>query len=549
MARMIPELSEQEIIDAHGSRAEAQVYAALRDGLPKRVTVLYSMMWADKVGKGAAVNGEADFVVIDPGRGLLVLEVKGGTIEVSSSGRWFTRVEGNLIEIKNPFRQGVDSKNVLKRAILDAVGDSGPGLVFGNGVIFPDMLAPLGNLGLDAPAQITVIGSQLENINDSLGKVFDYWSDGNPVKIDQSEIDRIVDLIFPRKVLVPPLGTAVREAESKIVSLTDRQMAILSLLGAHHRVCIEGPAGTGKTVIAFEKAKQLAASGNRTLFTCFNKRLANNLAMSTEGTPNLSVWTFHDTCWRFAEQAGLKLAPKGSNLSAEFFDATLPDMMLKALDLLPEKRFDAIVVDEAQDLKAEWWDLLELLLADLDNSWLWAFRDPQQALYDRDAALPEGMLSFPLVDNVRNASLIHNEAARYVADAGTCKVTDPGEVKFVFAPDKRAVRVALGKELQRLISTEHVKRDDVVVLTASSIIRSSVAGFPQVGSFKLRAHDADSDGIEVETVFRFKGLERPVVILIDVDGETDDALRYVGMTRARAVLVIIGKELKPKRRE
>lgn len=541
MARMIPELSEQEIIGTQGSSAEARVYAALRDGLPKRITVLYSVPWTDKIGKRAAYNGESDFVVIDPDRGLLVLEVKGGTVEVSTGGRWFTRVAGNLTGITNPFTQGVTSENVLKRAVLEVLGDSGNSLVFGHGVVLPDMLAGPGNLGLDAPSEIIVVGSHLDNLGDSVRAVFDFWSHGSFVKTEQSDVDRIVDHIFPQKVLAPPLGTMVRDAESKIITLTYRQMAILSFVGAHRRVCIEGPAGTGKTVIAFEKARQLAASGNRTLFTCFNKRLANTLASLAEGTPNLSVRTFHDTCWWLAELAGLKLPSKGSNLSAEFFDATLLDMMLKALDLLPGERFDAIVADEAQDLKSEWWDLLELLMADSETGWLWAFRDPQQALYQRDATLPAGMLSFPLVENIRNASLIHDEAARYVADAGTCRVTEPGEVKFVHAPDKRAVRVALGKELHRLINVEQVNRDDVVVLTSTALTKSSVANLPQVGSFKLRASDVEGDGIEVETIWRFKGLERPVVIMLDVDESTTAALRYVGMTRARAVLVMIGK--------
>jgi ATP-dependent exoDNAse (exonuclease V) alpha subunit len=52
----------------------------------------------------------------------------------------------------------------------------------------------------------------------------------------------------------------------------------------------------------------------------------------------------------------------------------------------------------------------------------------------------------------------------------------------------------------------------------------------------------------VESVWRFKGLERPAVIVTDLSESTDDALRYVAMTRARSVLVVVGDESAIRRR-
>ena len=103
---MIPDLTEEQIIAEHDSEAEARVYAALHEGLPADLTVLYSVPWIDTSGKSAR-DGEADFVVIDPSRGILVLEVKGGTTEIASGGRWSTRGRGGeIVPIANPFHQG-----------------------------------------------------------------------------------------------------------------------------------------------------------------------------------------------------------------------------------------------------------------------------------------------------------------------------------------------------------------------------------------------------------------------------------------------------------
>jgi ATP-dependent exoDNAse (exonuclease V) alpha subunit len=49
--------------------------------------------------------------------------------------------------------------------------------------------------------------------------------------------------------------------------------------------------------------------------------------------------------------------------------------------------------------------------------------------------------------------------------------------------------------------------------------------------------------VSVEFIWRFKGLDRPAVIIVGISKEMDDALKYVAMTRARRVLVLIGEKL------
>ena len=60
------------------------MWRALRDHLPKGWLAWHSLRLRD----GDNLDGEGDFVIAAPKRGLLVLEVKGGHVEVRD-GRWF----------------------------------------------------------------------------------------------------------------------------------------------------------------------------------------------------------------------------------------------------------------------------------------------------------------------------------------------------------------------------------------------------------------------------------------------------------------------------
>src|ERR1700733_1208695 len=96
MARFIPDVIPEDIV--HDS--ERVVYEALR-GLPAGFVVLHSFPslrpTRDLAGEPLR-EGEADFVILHPGRGLLVLEVKGGKPELM--GRTWSR---GGTQLRDPF--------------------------------------------------------------------------------------------------------------------------------------------------------------------------------------------------------------------------------------------------------------------------------------------------------------------------------------------------------------------------------------------------------------------------------------------------------------
>ena len=88
-----------------------------------------------------------------------------------------------------------------------------------------------------------------------------------------------------------------------------------------------------------------------------------------------------------------------------FWDEQLPEYLGQAVDRLGA-RFDALVVDEAQDFEESWWLPLQMLLRDPDQGVIYVFYDDNQAIYRRPGGLPDGLVSARLTENWRNTSPI-----------------------------------------------------------------------------------------------------------------------------------------------
>ena len=116
---------------------------------------------------------------------------------------------------------------------------------------------------------------------------------------------------------------------------------------------------------------------------------------------------------------------------------------------------------------------------------------------------------------------------------------------------------ALRKTLHRLIEEERVPPFRIAVLSGASAGASEVwrhrrfgnaclenaAIFDDGSSRGLAPEDVPDEPDEVlfESIRRFKGMEREVVVLVELptDGDRLDELLYVGLTRATTELVVI----------
>jgi hypothetical protein len=137
MAKMHP-----STLDSGTPTSETKVFEILRDDLPAHWTVLHArrIVVPAKGGK-RGVEGESDFLVIDPGRGILVLEVKGGQEVGSDRDGWYSvDFHGKRHTIKDPGKQAQSVMHRFRELLEERRGwPIGRGeRRLGFGVVFPD---------------------------------------------------------------------------------------------------------------------------------------------------------------------------------------------------------------------------------------------------------------------------------------------------------------------------------------------------------------------------------------------------------------------------
>lgn len=536
MARMFPERLPEQVESA----AERRLYQALEAQLDPSYTIIFSAKWLKKRPyAGGALPGEADFVIAHPERGVLVLEVKGGGIgRQSETDAWTSRDRhGRRREIRDPVEQAKNNFYDLRRKLSEAPTTAPYHYGGGYGVVFPDILLTGSPLGPDVPREIVIDANDMSELPRAVERLLRYWLRDGAQTPGRRGVQALVELLRPTWFVRTPLALSLRSEESAFNELTEEQFRLLDFLSGQNRALITGCAGSGKTFLAIEKARRLADEGFDTLLTCFNKGLASWMRESLAPLPpNLRVQHFHELAHDLARDAGLPYqAPEEGDLSA-YFNETLPELLLEATERL-ELRFDAIVVDEGQDFREEWWVPLMGLLAAPDEGIFYIFYDERQCIYTDEPSPPFAAAPFALTLNLRNTQAIHAQIAHHYDARVACKGPDCRPPTFVTTAD---VEGELDRQLRRLITDERIDVNDIIVLTAASERRSRWKQGRRIGGQSLSwTLPGGPRQVRVGTIHGFKGLERPVVILTEFDPDQQPQLALVAYSRAKSELIVI----------
>jgi len=591
MARMLP-----PTIGEDAPPGEHAVFAALRDA-PNTDdwVVLHSLEIAHHVSQ---VQGEADFVIVAPGYGVLVIEVKSHeSIEADGEGRW--RYGNRDWVTRSPFEQASGAQH----SIIEYLQSRGAGPVgypifhaawltqlsrdrFAKSIGWHEwQLLDAADLGADRVRGAII--RCLEKSSAHLGETIAGYRRvaGQP---DAEHTQRVVDLLIPRFVVELSAKELARRREREQAQFTGEQVRILDMVGANPRLLVEGPAGTGKTWVAAEAARRAAAAGQRTLVVVFNRLIEQRLVeLCGDG---VEVRRIHALMAQVVDrhagrnEAQRKLA--SGRVERDWYDVTLPEQALEAaLELGPQ--FDYLVVDEAQDVALDpYLDVLDaLLVGGLAKAALFVTGDfDHQGIYRRHAAasadgsageepapdpratvlrrLPN-LTHLTLRANVRTTP----EVARFVAEL----IGEPTLYTEHRRTDDDLVSVEqhryssmdeqqslLADAVERILSEPFTVRE-LVILSPYRADRSAVGTALSPGSVSPPSADArltsrlapvvngtgieDATRIRWGTIHEFKGLEAPAVILTDIDlsKEYHRDLLYVGASRATDRLVVLGQ--------
>lgn len=552
MARMMPAYCPED-----APPGEKSLHAALRSGEnTDGWIVLHSLGIADHVRQ---VEGEADFVVIVPEHGVLVIEVKShNTIDRLSDGRW--KLGHDKPTPRGPFQQASEAmhsiRDFLKRKHVDLRCIPVLSAVWFTQVRARTMLprSPewhdwqvLDSEDLRSGAVSAIRRTLAAGVTHLDAKVRDFSYGG--IGPDTATTDRIATLLRPKFEAATVPADLRRRRQTQLLTFIEEQYLALDSMEDNRAVLFTGPAGSGKTLLATEAAKREVAKGGTGRLLCFNRLLGQRLANELGDVKHLNVGTLHQELLRIA-----RVSPR-RDAKPDFWDRELPDLALEALLNGAEPPSDFLIVDELQDIaRTPFFDVLDMMVSGgLDGGRLLLFGDfERQAIFD----VPDGrsllrqrapqLTTRRLTENCRNLPRIGYQV-------NLLSELDPGFQRFRRQDDgvdPTLVPYAAGTDQSPiLVQAVHNLRndgfglDEIVVLSplrgGSTAETTSDPWLRQV----LRPADGTpgrAGELRYSTIHAFKGLEAPAVILTDLDrGATPNfvSLLYVGLTRATDRLV------------
>ena len=567
MARMIPARIDDSVV----SSAERRVFDLLdTDPDTSEWTVLHSLGLARR---RTGPYGEIDFVLLMPGEGILCLEIKGGRVSCDN-GVWRTLDRhGNLAVLKkSPFMQARESMFALRSSIVEhfGQGSSESNCPIGFAVVFPDVVCPPATPEFERSDVIdthdlrrSISTSLTRVITNRLREFQPHTGERYPTR---SQLKKILNYLRPDFDLVVARSVSVGRTEAKLMSLTEEQYDRLDELEDNPRCLFEGAAGTGKTLLALEYARRACNTGERVLFVCFNRLLGNWLRQQTHGT-EISAGTWYEILKGIISGSSVKeefLADEQKALDSDsletLFDDIYPFYGELALEEL-DTPFDVLVMDEAQDLSNQvTFDLINRAIRGGLAGGTWAiFGDfTRQALYGNELGAIADLSEYSdhfvrakLTLNCRNTRRIAEETA-IVGGFNTPPFKFGQEVgmpvEHRYWRTRSGLVTTLRETIRRLIS-DGLRIDDVMILSPRRLENSALAAVDQICDAPIvdcsRSLDAPKGCIRYSTIHSFKGLESQVVIVVDIDEVEDErakSLLYVGMSRARSLLILMIQE-------
>jgi len=479
---------------------------------------------------------EIDVILVHPTHGVYVVEVKGGRISMVE-GVWHSY--GKPMD-KNPVEQIRNAKYALRKRLRTQHIDL-KHFPLHHIVAFPDIADfPAEGAGPDCPRELVFTGTELDSPGQFLTALESSKAAPTP--------DKVVALL---KALRPDI-TDADVAHGRFDTTSQRLRGVASdrlgpVIGLDEnlRVYLRGAAGTGKTFVAGRWVWRAVNRGDDTMYVCFNKPLADEMtrvlvndAEYPDGSTPPLVDTFHGILMNLLGDDA-PAVPEGAG--ALWWSETLPALFAERLPTL-SRRFDTVVIDEAQDFPDHWRSLVERLLRDPATSRLYMMADSKQAIYVSDWQPPSGVTTLELTVNVRNsrqvASLLEG-----IGGAETSRSAPVGpKVTMHSVGGRRECVKAVKAEIEHVTGTLGIPPSQIIIITTHVADRDAIIEGASGDIRITRWEDRDEESIGCETVHRTKGLERHAVIYVDMDDDPSETLAYVGMSRSAGYLAVIGKE-------
>ena len=487
---------------------------------------------------------EVDLVALMPDSGIVTVEVKGSHVWYDAHQGWLIQRDGQPQRI-DPVGQARDACYALRNYVeADPRWGSRGRLRWGHHIVLPRTQLHDGFATPDCPRWQVSGANDLEALGQRLWDTTSLYrrDAGLPTSDD---INLVCEILSGRNQPVRDLVAIADDRQALADRLTMEQSNLLNVTRLLNRVEIRGGAGSGKTVLAMRQAKDLASgrgggARQRVGVVCYSYGLAEylrrELLVGSRGKRPAFVGTFED----LGRSWGVPIT--GDRQDSRFWEMELPARMAEAaLSLDDGARFDAIIIDEAQDFADDWWTPLLNSLRDEQVGGLYAYSDENQRVFARFGRPPVAMVPLLLDHNLRNTRQIGESFVPLAPTSMELRGGDGPEVSFVPARVSEALEVA-DEQVEALLE-EGWRPKDIALITMGARHPVQAERQQTMGFAGYWDDFWSNDDIFYGHVLGFKGMERRAVVLcVNEDGTRDRGRErlYVGLSRATDRLVVVG---------
>jgi hypothetical protein len=514
-----------------------------------------------------------DFIVLHPGRGILVLEVKDWKLDTirQIDSKTVELLTGHGVKhVPNPLEQArayaleINQLLEVDPLLVEQENPRYKGrLIFpwGYGVVLTNITREQfeqAQLDQAIPGDKVICADEMKERVDPEAFQQHLWGMFNynfGTVISLARIDRIRWHLFPeirvsQDGLFPePTGravsTSISEAIPDIVKVMDyEQEKFARNLGIGHRM-IHGVAGSGKTLILAYRCIHLSAAGHSKpiLVLCFNKSLAAKLsAMLRErgAGDNVHIRHFHGWCKDMCELYQLDLPGKEDGPIYERQVAAVIAGAEKGR--VPREQYSGILIDEGHDFEPDWFKLIVQMLDPETDSLLLVYDDVQGIYHRRKPKTwasvgikVPGRRSTIFKVNYRNTAEALDVAFHFVADyLDESKATE--DIPLV-RPDTGLRHgnpptikkcATLAEELDHIAAWQKELADKSIPFSQMAVLcryRNQIDlvlaglakhGIPAARSDASEKQSASMDRVQVMTMHASKGLEFHCVAIPDL---------------------------------
>lgn len=532
MAIMYPERPKEFSINSK----EDLMFEALSK-LPDTYYIFHSFKIV-KVIDNKIYESETDFVIFNPQKGILCIEAKAGNVKYEE-GKWMYGSD-ILMSHDGPYHQASNNKwklsMLIKKYRLEYLLNKCKLL---HAVWFPSIPKhKLEEVSLppEADLRITLTSESIDNIEEDVSKIFDIQLPNNvKTELDTKETNLILNRILaPHFNLISIPEIKLNHKRQVFKKMLNEQISLLNYLEEQNNAIINGMAGTGKTVMALEKARRHSINNEKVLFLCYNYYLKEYLKSNFE-YENVDFMTIDG------------LACKLTNNSKPDYEL-LNEVLIEMYDrgIFPYKH---VIIDEGQDFgkyDIEEEEILDLLKANvIDNERIdgtfYLFYDKNQMIqsHKMPSFISEADCKLTLYKNCRNTINIARTSLRFLGNNKNPKMYDGAligeQADMYYATNIEESIHTLNYVIDKL---EEEKYENIQILTCKTEDTSIIKNECIDGKYSYRGKK-----YPFTTCRKYKGLEAESVILIDIDEELMreeiEQLLYVGASRAKYKLNII----------